>query len=75
MDKKCNFDRGVRCAILTGFKTCTGCKFFKTKEQFEEDQRLSAISLTERGLVPIFYGDKVSVKKVVKPRTELKNDG
>ena len=44
----CNVN-GTKCTVLTT-DNCYKCRFFKTKEQFEEDRRKSQIRANEKGL-------------------------
>lgn len=47
----CYFDRGKNaCAILSGKKKCSGCKFFKTDVQFEVERNKARKTLSDRGL-------------------------
>lgn len=38
MDTTCVFDKGKRCSALTK-KDCIGCKFRKTREEYEQGQK------------------------------------
>lgn len=71
MEDKCYFDRGHRCAILIGEKICDGCKFYKTKKQFEFAKDRAEKSLIEKGYVRRYHNGVVSAKRLVQPREVL----
>lgn len=66
---KCKFDVWPGyCTILTE-KECDGCKFYKTKKEFNEGLERANEILAKKGLVPVNTVDKtgkniISVQKI-----------
>lgn len=50
----CVFDRGVTCRALT-VKTCIGCRFCKTRQQLEEQNRRCSERLTRLRLAEVCH--------------------
>ena len=69
MVEKCCFDISFRsCACLT-HKSCSGCKFKKTRAEFEEDRRKAAELLQSKGLEPYLFG-KIMTTRQIKIKNE-----
>lgn len=73
MEDRCCFDRGCKCAILSGKKSCDGCKFYKTQKQFEYAEKQAKKILAEKGYVRRYYDGIVSVQ-LMQSRESVEED-
>lgn len=60
--EKCYFDVNGKCSALKS-KECEGCKFRKTKEEFEAAQQAALEALERKGLIVSIGRTRVKVRK------------